>query len=70
MRVRRASWYAQVEAAGRERPVVWRTDIRRVGKSVLRQSLPDAEYHDCEPRVDACPSRDALELFRLRGSDG
>ncbi len=31
-----------------QRPVLWLSGIRRVGKTVLCQSLPDIEYFDCE----------------------
>lgn len=52
MLVRRAFWHGQVEAAWRQRPVVWLMGVRRVGKSVLCQTLPDVDYYDCElPRV-------------------
>jgi predicted AAA+ superfamily ATPase len=41
-----------IEAAWRERPIVWLSGVRRVGKTCLGQSLPNVEYFDCElPRV-------------------
>jgi predicted AAA+ superfamily ATPase len=50
--VRRAFWHGRIEAAWRERPVVWLMGVRRVGKSVLCQTLRDVAYYDCElPRV-------------------
>ena len=52
MLVRRAFWHKRIEAAWRERSVVWLMGVRRVGKSVLAQTLPDVKYYDCElPRV-------------------
>jgi predicted AAA+ superfamily ATPase len=52
MLVQRAFWHGRIEAAWRERPVVWLMGVRRAGKSVLCQTLPDVVYHDCElPRV-------------------
>src|SRR3989338_10163133 len=50
--VRRAFWQARIAEAWRQRSVVWLMGVRRVGKSVLCQSLPDVRYYDCElPRV-------------------
>ncbi|MBI2561986.1 MAG: ATP-binding protein [candidate division NC10 bacterium] len=50
--VRRSFWERRIEAAWRRRSVVWLMGVRRVGKSVLSQSLPDVRYYDCElPRV-------------------
>ena len=48
----RTFWHAQVAEAWRRRSVVWLMGVRRVGKSVLCQTLPDTRYYDCElPRV-------------------
>ncbi len=50
--VLRQFWLNALEAAWRQRSVVWLSGVRRVGKTVLCQSLPDSEYFDCElPRV-------------------
>jgi predicted AAA+ superfamily ATPase len=50
--VRRRFWIRRIERAWRDRPVVWLSGVRRVGKTFLCQSLPRIEYHDCElPRV-------------------
>ena len=50
--VRRRQWVQAVEAAWKERPLVWLSGVRRVGKTCLSQSLPDIAYFDCElPRV-------------------
>lgn len=50
--VTRTAWVERIESAWRHRSVVWLMGVRRVGKSVLCQSLPDREYFDCElPRV-------------------
>jgi len=50
--VNRSFWQASIEAAWRERSVVWLTGVRRVGKTTLARSLPDVVYFDCElPRV-------------------
>ena len=48
----RRQWVQLIEAAWRERPIVWLSGVRRVGKTSLGQSLPDVTYLDCElPRV-------------------
>src|SRR3989304_3223961 len=50
--VQRTFWQARIAEAWRRRSVVWLMGVRRVGKSVLCQSLPDIRYYDCElPRV-------------------
>ncbi len=50
--VERRFWQAKVAEAWRRRSVVWLMGVRRVGKSVLSQSLPGIRYYDCElPRV-------------------
>jgi len=50
--VARRFWQGRIAEAWRRRSVVWLMGVRRVGKSVLCRSLPDARYYDCElPRV-------------------
>jgi len=50
--VKRRHWLNQVETAWRRRSVLWLRGVRRTGKTTLAQSLPNAEYFDCElPRV-------------------
>ena len=50
--VTRRQWVQLIEAAWKERPLVWLSGVRRVGKTCLSQSLPDIAYFDCElPRV-------------------
>jgi predicted AAA+ superfamily ATPase len=50
--VKRPFWIEQIESAWSQRPVVWLTGARRVGKTTLARSLPDAAYFDCElPRT-------------------
>jgi len=45
-------WLKQIETAWKERTIVWLAGVRRVGKTVLSQLLPNAEYYDCElPRT-------------------
>jgi len=44
----RPFWIERIERAWAERSVLWLHGVRRVGKTTLCRSLPDAEYFDCE----------------------
>ena len=49
---KRTFWIGQVERAWETKSVVWLHGARRVGKTMLCQSLEQIEYFDCElPRV-------------------
>jgi predicted AAA+ superfamily ATPase len=48
----RGEWTQRIENAFQDRSVVWLKGVRRVGKTVLSQSLSGVEYFDCElPRT-------------------
>jgi len=48
----RTFWLTKIEEAWRNRSLVWLSGVRRVGKTVLSQSLDRIEYFDCElPRA-------------------
>ena len=66
--VRRSFWENRIEQAWSRRTVVWLTGVRRVGKTVLCQGLPDVEYFDCE-RPQVRRQTEDLETFlsSLRG---
>ena len=50
--VRRQFWVDRIEETWKRRSVLWLSGVRRAGKTILSQSLPDIEYFDCElPRV-------------------
>lgn len=50
--VKRSYWLNALEAAWRERSILWLTGVRRVGKTTLAQAFGEARYFDCElPRV-------------------
>jgi predicted AAA+ superfamily ATPase len=50
--LRRGFWIAILERAWAHRNVLWLSGVRRTGKTILCQSLPDIEYFDCElPRT-------------------
>ena len=45
-------WQQRLDQGLRRRSVLWLSGVRRVGKTVLCRSLPNAEYFDCElPRI-------------------
>lgn len=50
--VKRVHWVQVLESAWERKTVLWLSGVRRVGKTVLCQTLEDVEYLDCElPRV-------------------
>lgn len=50
--VQRGWWQEKLENAWKERSIVWLSGVRRAGKTLLCQSLPDTDYFDCElPRT-------------------
>jgi len=52
--VKRNYWLQRLEDAWLHRSLIWLSGVRRVGKTVLCQSLGDLEYFDCElPRIRA-----------------
>ena len=44
----RPIWRERLAAAWKQVPIVWLTGPRRAGKTVLAQSLPDAEFLNCD----------------------
>lgn len=50
--VQREWWQEKLETAWKERSIVWLSGVRRAGKTLLCQSLPNTDYFDCElPRT-------------------
>ncbi len=50
--VQRQFWLNKIKNRLQERSVLWLSGVRRVGKTILCQSIPKIEYFDCElPRV-------------------
>src|SRR5204862_6766999 len=54
----RPVWEARLAEAHRRAPIAWLTGVRRVGKTTLVRSLPDALYLDCDLPSVAEPLRD------------
>lgn len=45
---RRRFWIRRIADAWKKKSVIWLMGVRRTGKTVLCQSIPDSEYLDCE----------------------
>ena len=66
--VKRQFWLKRLETLWAKRSVVWLSGVRRVGKTTLCQTLPDAEYFDCElPRVRRALADPEAFLEGVRG---
>jgi hypothetical protein len=66
--VRRSFWIETIESAWREKPVVWLSGVRRVGKTFLSKSLDAIEYFDCElPRTRRAMEDPEAFLRQLKG---
>jgi uncharacterized protein len=62
--IERPFWSKRLEAAWKQAPIVWLTGPRRVGKTVLAQSLPDTEFLNCDLPGVAERLRDPESFFR------
>jgi hypothetical protein len=62
--IERPLWRKRLELAWKQAPVVWLTGVRRVGKTVLAQSLPDTEFLNCDLPSTAERLRDPEGFFR------
>ena len=60
----RPFWTERLAAAWKQAPIVWLTGPRRTGKTVLAQSLPDAEFFNCDLPSVAERLRDAESFYR------
>lgn len=66
--IKRDFWIRRLEAAWRTAPIVWLAGVRRVGKTILAESLDEGrtEYFDCErPALDEM-SKDPDLFFKSR----
>ena len=62
--INRPFWTERLTAAWKQASIVWLTGPRRVGKTVLAQSVPDAEFLNCDLPSVAERLRDAESFFR------
>jgi len=46
--IRRDFWLERIEDSWTKAPLVWLTGVRRVGKTTLAQSIPDARFVNCD----------------------
>src|ERR1017187_6825746 len=62
--IKRPFWTDRLVAAWKQASIVWLTGPRRAGKTVLAQSLPDAEFLNCDLPSEAERLRDPESFFR------
>lgn len=60
----RPLWTSRIVDAWRHASIVWLTGPRRVGKTVLAQSVPDAEFLNCDLPTVAERLRDPESFYR------
>jgi predicted AAA+ superfamily ATPase len=60
----RPFWTGRLAAAWKQASIVWLTGPRRVGKTVLARSLPEAEFLNCDLPSVAERLRDPESFFR------
>ena len=60
--IERPLWNERLAAAWKQVSIVWLTGPRRIGKTVLAQSIPNAEFLNCDLRVwrNGCVIRKAF----------
>ena len=46
--IRRPGWLDRIQRTWSDRPIVWLSGVRRVGKTTLAQMVPEAVYHNCD----------------------
>ena len=64
MVIPRPVWTARLAAAWKQAPIVWLTGPRRVGKTVLARSIPDAQFLNCDLPSVAERLADPESFFR------
>ena len=62
--IKRPFWTERLAAAWKQASIVWLTGPRRAGKTVLAQSIPDAEFLNCDLPSVAERLRDPESFFR------
>lgn len=62
--IERPVWTERLLAAWQHAPIVWLSGPRRVGKTVLAQSLPESEFLNCDLPSVAERLRDPESFFR------
>jgi hypothetical protein len=62
--IERPLWRERLAAAWKQAPIVWLTGPRRVGKTVLAKSIPNAEFFNCDLPSVAERLRDPESFYR------
>ena len=62
--IERPLWKERLAAAWKQAPIVWLTGPRRVGKTVLAKSIPNAEFFNCDLPSVAERLRDPESFYR------
>ena len=62
--IERPIWNERLAAAWKQASIVWLTGPRRVGKTVLAQSLPDTEFLNCDLPSVAERLHDPVSFYR------
>src|SRR6266568_364705 len=62
--INRPFWTERLTAAWKQASIVWLTGPRRVGKTVLAQSVPDAEFLNCDLPIVAERLREPESFYR------
>ena len=62
--IKRPFWTERLAVAWKQASIVWLTGPRRAGKTVLAQSIPDAEFLNCDLPSVAERLRDPESFFR------
>jgi len=65
--VQRSFWSDHLIGGWKHAPIVWLTGPRRVGKTVLARSIPDAEFLNCDLPSVAERLRDPEEFYNSLG---
>lgn len=64
--IERPFWLQRMEHAWRQVPILWLSGVRRVGKTVLAKSLPEAEFVNCDLPSSAEQLANPERYFRTR----
>jgi predicted AAA+ superfamily ATPase len=62
--IERPFWIQRLNEAWKQAPIVWLTGVRRVGKTVLAQSLKETEFLNCDLPSVAERLHDPESFFR------
>ena len=45
--IKRPNWVRRLEQAWEQRPIIWLSGVRRVGKTTLSRMIPDVRHLNC-----------------------